>query len=515
MAALRTRRVAVLLMIGSGVLAARPMGFVRPVADVLALPARFAAPLGSAARAVALARGPSTRGASDDVLPGETAASLQLERSVLLSAWPQSRLLQRRFELGNIDPIPGEVEARGGRSRDIIRVRVADPTRVAVDQPVVAGDVFIGRVARVPFRERVTDRPGVFERAMRALRLSSAPAPPPRDAVDVALITGASERIGGHIAEDQNGNACDLVVGGLAAIDDRVWLAVHAPESRRTQSGRVVVKEPLALLDGDGSLCEGFAIGDLRSESVTEEGMPYAREVLGVQPLVDFSTGLNQVLVLAPNEDASMPGAGPNASSAAFASVEPIPVMSDGGWTSGRALVHGDTSPWRATLRLDCGRGRRVREGAAVVDGVRFVGRVTRADLTTSAVATLGDPGFRVSALAQDAKDPSAAPMSLGVLESLGRTSRGSVLLRWTRDPSLRVPDWFARGRADVVLWTGSGMSRVPRGLRLGRAALPPVRSDEAAAVILELWELGSPLGALRIRTGNERLASPIAGGTG
>lgn len=522
MAAVRTRRVAVLLMVGSGVLAIRPIGALRPVDDLLALPARCAAPLGVAPRAVALARGPSTNGSDDEVLVSEAAASLELERAVLRSAWPESQALRRHFDAVGIDPIPGEVEARRDRSRDIIRVRVADPARVAVDQPVVAGDVYVGRVARVPFRERVTDRPGLFERAMRALRLSSAPALPPRDAVDVALITGADERIGGHVVEDQNGNACDLVVGGLAAYEERIWLAVHAPESRLTKTGRVVVSEPLALLEGGTSPCEGFAIGDLVSESVAVEGLPYARQVLGVRPLVDFRTGLNQVLVLAPAAGETWRSAGPNQA--------PTPVMEDGGWMDCRALVLGDTSAWRATLRLERGRGGRVREGAAVVDGIRLVGRVTRADLTTSAVATIGDPGFRVAALAQLASDPAATPMSLGVLESLGRTIRGTVLVRWTPDRSLRTPVWFAPDtvaeaasspqavearRVAVVLWTGSGMSRVPRGLRIGRTTLSLEPREDGASVVLELRELGRPTGDLRVRTGNERLAAPSAGGAG
>lgn len=471
------------LLIAAALLALRPFAPAERVADLVTLPARVAAPLGLPATLVTRTRVPSTSGADPDPLAREVALSARLERAVLRSAWPADVHLEP-----HVAPIPGEVDARLGRSRDTIRVRLADPERVRVGQPVVAGDVYIGRVSRIPFREPRRDDPGPLERLMRAMGLSSPPLAAPRDAVDVALITGADQRVGGLVVEDQEGERCAMVVGGVAWPTDRTWLAVHAPERRGTSAGRVVVSEPLGLDQDFESLGEGFVIGELQREGVARPGEPFERDVLGIQPPIDFGAGINQVLVLA-----SVPR-GRRVDHAAMRDRMPvIPVLEDGGWGAARVFVAGDTSPWRSTLRIDRGSRNGLAPGAALVEGVRLAGRVSDPSPMTSAVSTLFDPGFRVAVLAQWNDAPDATPMAMGVLESEGRAADGRLLLRWRPDLGTGWPSWARdpehperTAEVSVTLWTGSGMARVPRGLRIGRAVIPAGLGGDAAEVVAD-----------------------------
>ncbi|MEC7231877.1 MAG: hypothetical protein VXW31_02955, partial [Planctomycetota bacterium] len=374
----------------SALLALRPFGPMDRLADLVTLPSRAAAPLGLPATLVTEFRAPKESGADETRLAGESELSVQLEEAVLFSAWPTEVELRP-----DVKPVVGEVDARLGRSRDVIRVRVADPKRVELGQPVVAGDVYIGRVSRIPFREPSADDPGLLERLMRALRLSSPPLEPPRDAVDVALVTGADQRVGGLVLEDQEGNSCALVVGGLAwRPDDVVWLAIHAPERRSTSQGVVEVSEPLGLDEDFGVLGEGFKIGRLRAAEVarpdTDSEWAFmrplngaeddsrasrselmTRRIVGIQSYIDFR-GINQVLVLAPSE-----GAEPVDHDRMREEMPLTPVLQDGGWGGARLLVTGDAVPWRSTLRVDRGTRDGLEVGAALVEGVRLAGRVS------------------------------------------------------------------------------------------------------------------------------------------
>ena len=128
-------------------------------------------------------------------------------------------------------------------------------------------------------------------------------------------------------------------------------------------------------------------------------------------------------------------------------------------------------------------------------------------------VALLDDPGFRVTALAQSVDEPGAAPLVLGELTSAGRDGEGRVALRWRPAAASRHGAWLDRhsgggGRAQVRLWTGSGMRRVPRGLLLGSASLEAPGAP-GEAVVLSLEATGHPGAALRVRTGGARLARP------
>ena len=475
MTAVRTRSLGLGIALGAAVLALRPIGPVEKLLDLATIPSRFGAPLGAPSVMVASARGASSSGSDEKRLAMETAMSVQLERAVLRSAWPDVT----PFRPG-IQPVPGEVDARFGRSRDVIRVRVHDPSRIRVGQPVVAGDVYIGQVTRVSFREPPRDDPGVLESLMRKLRLASAPARPPQDAVDVALITGADQRVGGLVLEGQDGRPCRLVVGGLAWPPDRIWLAVHTPESRSTLQGRVIVNEPQGLASGFDSLAEGFLLGELQTDYVRREGAGFIHEVKGVDAPLDFASGLNQVLILTRAEKGQRVDLEAGRELASI-----VPVLGDGGWTPARLLSVGDTNPWRSTYRISVGRTSGAREGAAVVDGVRLLGRVVRPDRLSASVAAVDDPGFQVSVLAQCVDAPEAAPLAMGNLVSEGRAPEGGILFRWSPESGTREPEWMSSrdpGEAiEVVLWTGSGMLRVPRGLRLGRTTLRRPGRPEAA----------------------------------
>ena len=128
-------RAATVTMAGvSALLALRPFGSTDQLADLVTLPSRDAAPLGFPATLMTELRAPKVSGADALRLADEAKFSAQLELAVLRSAWPTDPDLPR----DNVDPVPGEVDARLGRKKDTIKVRVADPDRVELGQPVVA-----------------------------------------------------------------------------------------------------------------------------------------------------------------------------------------------------------------------------------------------------------------------------------------------------------------------------------------------------------------------------------------
>lgn len=489
MTAARTRSLGLGIALGAAVLALRPIGPVDRLLDFATIPSRFGAPFGAPSVLAASARGASTSGADDGVLDAEAAMSARVERAVLLSAWPEITPIRPV-----VLPVPGEVDARFGRSRDVIRVRVPDPSRIRVGQPVVAGDVYIGQVIQVSFRERSHDDPGLLTKLARKLRLTSTPSVSPRDAVDVALITGRDQRVGGLVPEGQDGRACRLVVGGLAWPQDRIWLAVHTPESRATTAGTVIVNEPQGLASGFDSLADGFLLGELRTDYVRRDGAGFVHEVKGVEAPLDFAAGLNQVLILTRAGTREVVDLGALRAKAVI-----IPVLGDGGWASARLLSVGDTNPWRSTCQISAGSTAGVMEGAAVVDGHRILGRVVRPNRLFASVATLDDPGLSLSVLAQCVSSLDAAPLAMGAIVSEGRAAEGGIAFRWLPDPGTREPKWMSArepGEAiEVVLWTGSGMVNVPRGLRIGRTIIQRPTRPEAASVGAESSEEARPSG--------------------
>ena len=139
----------------------------------------------------------------------------------------------------------------------------------------------------------------------------------------------------------------------------------------------------------------------------------------------------------------------------------------------------------------------------------------------TSAVASVFDPGFSVNVLAQSvlarSEDDRSPPLAMGKLTSEGRAGDGSLLLRWDPDRGTAWRRW-AEGASksgeardvEVILWTGSGMKQVPRGLRIGRVTLPSgggPSSDPEEGYLLRVSETASLRGPFKVRLGTERLA--------
>ena len=502
---MRGRSLGAIVGLGAALLALRPVGPLDSLLGLVLLPGRVVTPIGALSVPFA--------GALDAAVDGETAAreealSLQLERAVLRSAWPESTKIEE-----GVTPVPGEVDARQGTKRDHIMVRVEDASLIHVGHPVVAGDVYVGRVVRIPFRDAPKDEPGLANRWMRRLGLLLAPSRPAVNVVEVALITGAKERVGAIVPADQDGESCKLVVGGICPRTDQVMLAMHNPESRATREGEVLVHETFGYIDGFDSLAEGFVIGHLRQETHTWASDPRPRTVLGVQPPVDFASGLNQVLVLTGAPDgrgtrAQVPTAG-----RAQAGSGAVSVLQAGRWLPVRLFGFGDAAPWRSTGRLNLGKRSGLLRGAAVVAGVRLVGRIARLEAAGSTVAFLGDRGFELDVLAQAVADPDGEPLVLGRIRSVGRV--GAVQrFRWRPESSSRSAQWCARyaeseagGEAaesvDVRLWTGSGLVGTPRGLLVGRTSLPADLPEDAGEIYLDLVETGSAGGELLVHVGS------------
>ncbi|MFT6110958.1 MAG: hypothetical protein ACJA2W_003887 [Planctomycetota bacterium] len=492
--------------------------------DYLLMPARVVAPMGGLSRPFA---GTFHREPDEKTRAEEEALSLRLERAVLRSAWPQETAIP-----GGVVAIPGEVDARKGNKRDHIMVRVADASDIRLDHPVVAGDVYVGRVERIPFRQVTPDQPGLVERLLRRLRLSSAPPLPPRNVVEVALITGARERVGGNVLEDQDGRACRLVVGGLSPRLDRNWLAAHNPESRATRSGTVVVMEPYGRVHRFDSLAEGFLLGEMKEEPYQREGEGFVRNVLGIQPPLDFESGLNQVLVLTDTASARLAAGQPGPLRRALGSFpatrrlreaagsSAVPVLGAARWLPVRLFGFGDTAPWRCTGRLNLGVRSGLRVGAAIVSGVRLVGRVARSGAGGATVAFMTDPGFEVAVLAQAVDAPDAEPLVLGNIRSLGRSGE-AIRFEWNPEGSSLQAAWCAKHAPDgaagadgvrVRLWTGSGLVATPRGLLVGSTTLP-LEVPDGGSVPLDIVDSGSPGGDLLVRAGARSSGDAAAGG--
>jgi len=500
MATMRTRRLGWTIAAGAALLSLRPIGPFERLADLALAPARVFGFLGAPSLLGGAGGAPEDAGCAPGTLEVERELSSQLELAILRSAEP----LEVPWPIRGVVPIPGEVDVSEDVNRDRVSLRVSDPGPIERGQAVVAGDVFVGTVEKIPVREPYRDRPGLLETLLRRVGLSSPPIPPPRDLVIVRLITDPSARVGARVEDPEGASACRMVVGGLERLDDRVWLAVHNPESQNIHAGRVVVHESAAVVDSADSIASGFLLGDLSETTVAATERTPRRQVVGVNPLLDFEAGLNQVLVLTP-------GRGPGVVDPRRADI--VGVLDATGWRHVDMASLGDLCPWRSTGRLDVGRNVGVRAGAAVVDGVRLVGRVSRSDQIGATVALLDDPGFRVTALAQPVDDPEATPLVLGELVSAGRSGAGEVVLQWRPASGSRHGEWIdlhssGAGTVEVRLWTGSGMRRVPRGLLLGQASLRSP-AEPGGALLMELQGTGDPGADLKVRTGSSRLARP------
>ncbi len=432
----RSRTIRLLALLGLVVLSLRPVPEFERVLDVLVLPARamseLTAPFEWIGRAGKEVHAAATGSDAEAHLlaQDERRAHDELERAVLHSALPRTVPLPVGVTL-----VHAEVIDR--RDLDTIRVRVESHTHLVRGLPVVAGDWFVGTVARV-------DRRRDHEELL------------------VQLVTDAEARVGARIASDQEGLECELVVGGLAPHAGSVRLDVHNPSRRTSSAGEVFVHESddLALDEADArvGLANGFRLGTLARDGDGEG----AAAVLGVRPGLDYEAGLFQVLVLCPEDLVQR---------AKAVHVDPL---DDPLWLGARLFATGEPSPWREGRSLGLGRGHGLAAGSALALGTRLFGRVARAGLFSADVSLLGDPGFSVSALAMLHLEGGPEPWVLGQLRGLGRGAKGELYFLWPATLPLD-PQTFVAGSESVpaTLWSGSGQVGVPRGLLIGTCALP------------------------------------------
>ena len=185
-------------------------------------------------------------------------------------------------------------------------------------------------------------------------------------------------------------------------------------------------------------------------------GRDRRRPTWGVEPLLDYRTGLFQLVVVCPADVRRAP------------EELALDVLEDpDSWHSVAVTASGDPAAWRESLKVDAGGWDGLQSGAAVGSGSHLVGRIKRTSVLGADVALLGDPGFRVPALARI--EGRVQPLVLGSLVTLGREKDGArVRFLWNaREP--RTAERVVRAE----IFTGSGEPRVPRGLLLGVTELP------------------------------------------
>lgn len=358
-------------------------------------------------------------------------------------------------------------EAASSVDRRLIHARVlrripGDADRVEIElagghgvglrpgMPVVVGEVYVGRVERLGGEGSGLDR-----------RLAI-----------VELVAGSDARVGARWIPDETGGedgggaaralGFRMVVGGLVASgraatqDPR--LAVHNPEVRELGAGVVLVDEGPSALDEFADQARGFRLGRLE---VDGRGVP------GIVPELDYAAGLAQVVIVAPATIDRPADRGPENL------VEDLP------WRGARRLGAGDPDGRRAGILLGIGTLGGVRRGAAVVHGMRLVGRVDAARPLASTVRLIEDPGASVLALAR--VGGREHPVALGRLRSLGPVEPppdglgpGERVIRMGWTPVVPLPSPPEGRRAwNAEVFTASGESGVPSGLRLGIAGLP------------------------------------------
>ncbi|MCB9916144.1 MAG: hypothetical protein H6828_13535 [Planctomycetes bacterium] len=427
----------VLLLVCAG-LSLRPVPAVERGLDVLFAPTRALAVLVAPLRWL---RMPKVHAAERDLYAraeeGRSGA-VELLAAEQRAALPSPALRQGRRL------VHGEVIRRSRGHLDRVEVRVADRTGLAAGMPVVTGDAYVGRVA-------------ALDREDAALVL-------------VELVTGSDFYVGAEVFDDAARDALigrPVIVGGLAAelpdSEHELHLAVHDPSRRGARAGRVVVRELEAYGEAYAHLADGFSLG--RMETVPRK----RAELTRIVPELDFKSGLFQVVVLAPDEDA---GPGEEALE--------LDTFVAASWVRVQGLTRGDITPAREGRLLSGGLVAGVSEGSAVAFGAHLVGRVGEVGWTTADLRGLGDPGLRLAALAQVDGDP--VPRALGELVALGRDrDDGSLRFRWTARVEL---EGGGPERVGALLFTGSGEEGVPRGLVIGRAELPTTRGVHELRVV-------------------------------
>ncbi|MCK6448740.1 MAG: rod shape-determining protein MreC [Planctomycetes bacterium] len=375
----------------------------------------------------------------------ETALRRELHADEWRFTLPQSASLAsgRRF-------VRGDVVGRDPTSRDVLEVHLesGDASGIERGMPVIAGDAYVGRVARFE-----PDRPGV---------------------VWIELVTARGAFVGARAEVQATGRSGALVVGGVSgssANAARAYLAVHHPEDPELFEGRVTVDETWSRFERFANEARGFELGFLERDPTG---------AAAVRPTLDYQNGLFHVAVVCPEGVVRAP-------ESAHADE-----LESGRWVRARVLSSRDPSRAFGGVVIGAGASDGVQLGAAVVFGTRLVGRVQSVSRWSAKVDLLGSRGFELGAVARVSSDE--RPLALGAIRSRGeRDASGACRFDWLAPRPL----FGESGESSAaIVFTGSGDRGVPRGLLVGRTALP-ARPGEAASFALEEFADGSELGEL------------------
>jgi hypothetical protein len=399
-------------------LSLRPIGVIEELVERLIAPARLvaevAAPVRWWSQREARAAEESLK-QSEAELVAEAKELLEEER---LAARPPDHLVPAGLRI-----VHAEVIERRDGEEDSLIVRWSDTTELELGIPVVVGEHYIGRLAKLE---------------------------PERGRGVVDLITGKNFFVGARLSDSERGSG-ELVVGGLAPRSEgaALSLAVHNPRVGEMRSGSVRVREWLEG-DGFGSWGDGFLLGDFDVEEAEGEA-----PVLRVRPRIDLAHGLGRVVLLA----------APLAGQALEVDLSVLTFEPEC-WRGASVLTRCTNALGRDGLRLSLSSSD-IAEGSAVAFGPYLLGRVERAGWNTARVRTLSDPGLVLPLLAR--VDGEQRPVAIGRVTTLGRDAGGALSLRW--ESLVGIP---GEGESvSVQLFTGGGVRGVPRGLMVGRAVLP------------------------------------------
>ncbi len=434
----RRRTIYFVLLVVCAVLSLRPIPLVGGVIELVFVPTRLIAEL---VAPLAWLRSGEVRAAERQidaearVVRGAAADLLAIEQQSALPTRPKL-LVGRRM-------IHGEVIRRSRGDLDRVEVRVASTEGIVPDLPVITGDQYVGRVARLGNQENM---------------------------ILVDLVTGKDFFVGASVARtdwrgEAIGESVEFVVGGLAprSMDEQLHLALHNPSLRGIKKGPVHVFEPADMDPELAELSRGFSLGELQTlQTISGSELPL------IQSPLDFKSGLFQVIVLAPEDKAS--------------AVEMLQLETfvEDNWIRTSTLTRGDVTPTREGRRLARGSLAGLRTGQAVALGAHLVGRVGETGPLAADLIGLGDPGVRLAVLAEI--EGEASPRPLGELVALGRSRHdGSLGFRWI----CRIDLGEAREGEllEADLYTGSGEDGVPRGLFIGETELPTTRRPHEITV--------------------------------
>jgi cell shape-determining protein MreC len=466
----RRRSTVLVLLILCAVLSVRPIPMVNSVLDLLFTPTRFIAELVAPLSWVRASEVQAAELSIDKVartVRGSAARLLSEEQRSALPTLPGLRTGRRR--------VHGEVIRRTLGNKDRIEVRVATTEGIVPDLPVVTGNHYIGRVARLDGEDP--------------------------NLIHVDLVTGKGFFVGAAVQRldwrgESMGQPVPFVAGGLVNAQDadaeQLHLALHHPILRGQDKGRVFVSESGEFDEVLAALSHGFLLGELQSYREGPDSVG-----LRIQSPLDFKSGLFQVIVLTAEtagEEARM--------------LE-LDTFVSGNWLAARALTRGDVTPTREGRRLSKGSMAGISTGRAVALGAHLVGRVGEVSSLSCDLLGLGDPGIRLAVLAKI--DGESVPRPMGEIVSLGRSREdGSLAFRWTcridLEPAMSGELLYAE------LYTGSGEDGVPRGLFIGWAALPTERATHEIKVMQD--SAVQELNHVFVWTGAERARGRRGAGT-